>query len=139
MEKDGFFYSGENFSSYSTVKNLCSVEISSGENKAELFFREEDGSIRKEERTFSPFILLERESLAAECFQENTYILKELEGAGVYSFQAFFSSYASYEEALKKLKLVTGFPPEAWADLTKYIPILFSSFLLQKKCVFFPE
>ena len=133
MEKDGFFYSGENFSSYSTVKNLCSVEISSGENKAELFFREEDGSIRKEERTFSPFILLERESLAAECFQENTYILKELEGAGVYSFQAFFSSYASYEEALKKLKLVTGFSPGSMGGPYKVYSDLVQQFLITEK------
>ena len=102
---------GEAFSSYSTVKKLCALEVLPKEGKAELFFREDNETVRKEIIDFSPFILLENEALAAECFPENSYTVKPLEGAGFYAFQAFFTSFSAYEEALKKLKQTTGFSP----------------------------
>ncbi|MBR2365336.1 MAG: DNA polymerase II [Lentisphaeria bacterium] len=110
-EENRVFLDEEAFASYSTVKALCAVEVLASEGKAELFFREDSGNIRKEEIPFSPFILLEKAELAKKCFPDGSYTLKELEGAGVYSFQAFFSSFDAYESALKKLKQVTSFSP----------------------------
>ena len=110
-KKKNVFDMGEAFSSYSTVKKLCALEVLPKEGKAELFFREDNETVRKEIIDFSPFILLENEALAAECFPENSYTVKPLEGAGFYAFQAFFTSFSAYEEALKKLKQTTGFSP----------------------------
>lgn len=130
---DFFMKDGESFSSYSSVKNLCAVEILASENKAELFFREDEENIRKEEKKFSPFILLEKKELAAMCFPENSYFLKELEGAGVYSFQVFFHTFSAYEEALKNLKQTTGFSPGSIGGPYKVYSDLVQQFLITEK------
>ncbi|MBO4305103.1 MAG: DNA polymerase II [Lentisphaeria bacterium] len=99
------------FEMFSTRKNLCALEVIPDEGKAELFFREDPDTLRREKIPFSPFLLLEKESLAQECFLPGSFTLKKLEGAGKYAFQAFFGTFSAYEHALKTLKQRTGFSP----------------------------
>ncbi|MBP5639451.1 MAG: hypothetical protein J6X55_08225 [Victivallales bacterium] len=95
----------------SDLEKVVAVEYDENAGKAELFLRQEDGSLASQYRPFQPFLLTSGEALASQLL--GTTLVEPLAGEGVHRFRVSFSSKKTYDDAVKKLKTLTGLPPSS--------------------------
>ncbi|HPN85172.1 MAG TPA: hypothetical protein PK821_07555, partial [Victivallales bacterium] len=95
----------------SKLDRVVAVEICDG-NEAEIFSREKDCSLKREKIPFSPFIMLERDSIlpSKDGVSQIVELLWSGNGKELCSV-AKFASVETYEKALSSIKKSSGFAP----------------------------
>lgn len=94
----------------SAIKKVVALEMQEN-GKAALFIRESADSVRREDVTARPFIMLTDPQILNGC--EVDCNITKLSGNAPYSYLADFENVETYENALKKLKEKTRFSPSS--------------------------
>ncbi len=96
----------------SRLDRIVAVEVN-GDSEAEIFVRGDDSVLRRSKINFTPFIMLERDSVLGSREGVEFCALRATGGGRTLASLAKFASLNAYKNAILELKKTSGFGPTA--------------------------